>query len=129
MTRAEMNWKIFRSLLPLLVLVAFAYFIERLKPDYYVEEPHLSTDSYDLLWRFQMNEGDELINRIVEVSGAVTRLDSTTIIINNYIHCFLDPNRKTKTSVGANITLKGLCLKYNRSQQKVFIDNAVQIIH
>ena len=123
-----MNWKIFRSLLPLVVLVAFAYFIERLKPDYFVEEPYLSTDSYDFLWRFQMNEGDELINKIVEISGDVTRLDSTTIIMSNYIHCFLDPNRDTDTNVGENITLKGLCLKYSRVQQKVFIDNAVQII-
>ena len=127
MTRAEMNWKIFRSLLPLVVLVAFAYFIERLKPDYFVEEPHLSTDSYDLLWRFQMNEGDELINKIVEISGDVTRMDSTTIIISNYIHCFLDPNRYADANVGENITLKGLCLKYSSNQQKVFIDNAVQV--
>ena len=123
-----MNWKIFRSLLPLVVLVAFAYFIERLKPDYFVEEPYLSTDSYDLLWRFQMNEGDELINKIVEISGYVTKVDSTTIIISNYIHCFLDPNRDTDANIGENITLKGLCLKYSSSQQKIFIDNAVQII-
>ena len=41
MTRAEMNWKIFRSVLPLVALVAFVYYTQSLKPDYKTKEPYL----------------------------------------------------------------------------------------
>ena len=56
-----MNWKIFRSVLPLVALIAFAYYTQSLKVDYSSEVPVLSTEAYDLVWQFQMNEGSELL--------------------------------------------------------------------
>ena len=83
MTRAEMNWKIFRSVLPLVALVAFVYYTKSLKPDYASIKPTLITDSHDLLWRFQMNEGAELINQVVQFRGKITGFDSLLVIMDH----------------------------------------------
>ena len=84
MTRAEMNWKIFRSVLPLVALVAFAYYTQNLNVDYFDSEPVLKTDADDLIWRFQVNEGDLLINKVVQINGKVTKKDSSSIVLNDF---------------------------------------------
>ena len=82
MTRSEMNWKIFRSVLPLAALVAFTYYSQKFKFDKIDSEPALITDADDLIWRFQVKEGDFLVNKIIQVNGIVTELDSLLIVLN-----------------------------------------------
>jgi len=128
MTRAEMNWKIFRSVLPLVALVAFAYYTQNLNVDYFDSEPVLKTDADDLIWRFQVNEGDLLINKVVQINGKVTKKDSSSIVLNHRIICILD-SQKVYSTLDKFITLKGRCVSFNSSKDKLLLDHIVQIMN
>ena len=128
MTRAEMNWKIFRSVLPLVALIAFAYYTQSLKVDYSSEKPVLSTEAYDLVWQFQMNEGNELLNKVVQVKGQVTGYDSLLIILNHKIVCQPHSAKIEKPKIGETVTMKGRCVSYDDLLEELRLDHVVQII-
>ena len=127
MTRAEMNWKIFRSVLPLVALVAFVYYTKSLKPDYASIKPTLITDSHDLLWRFQMNEGAELINQVVQFKGKITGFDSLLIIMDHRVICNPDSTMVDGLSIGDSATLKGRCIGYDDLLEELRLDHVVKI--
>ena len=128
MTRAEMNWKIFRSVLPLIALVAFAYYTTSLKTDYSKEEPVVSTDSHELTWRFQMNEGSELLNKVVKVKGKVTGYDSLLLILDHKVICQLHNEQMTRPEIGDSVSLKGRCVTYDDLLEELRLDHVIQII-
>ncbi len=127
MTRAEMNWKIFRSVLPLVALVAFAYYTKSLKPDYKSMKPILVTDSHDLIWRFQMNEGTELINQVVQFRGKVTGFDSLFVILDHRLICSADSSVKSNLNIGDSTILKGRCLGYDDLLEELRLDHVVKV--
>ena len=129
MTRAEMNWKIFRSILPLVALVAFAYYTTSLQPDYSKKEPLLITDSHELVWRFQMNEGTELINQIVQFKGKITGFDSLLLIMDHRLICAPDSLGHIKVDIGDSITLKGRCLGYDNLLEELRLDHVVEVMN
>ncbi|MEL1223066.1 MAG: hypothetical protein VW963_04615 [Candidatus Neomarinimicrobiota bacterium] len=129
MTRAEMNWKIFRSVLPLVALVAFVYYTKSLKPDYASIKPTLITDSHDLLWRFQMNEGAELINQVVQFRGKVTGFDSLLVIMDHRLICNPDSTMVDDLSIGDSTTLKGRCIGYDDLLEELRLDHVVKIMN
>jgi len=129
MTRAEMNWKIFRSVLPLVALVAFVYYTKSLKPDYASIKPTLITDSHDLLWRFQMNEGAELINQVVQFRGKITGFDSPLVIMDHRLICNPDSTMVDDLSIGDSTTLKGRCIGYDDLLEELRLDHVVKIMN
>ena len=129
MTRAEMNWKIFRSVLPLVALVAFVYYTKSLKPDYASIKPTLLTDSHDLLWRFQMNEGAELINQVVQFRGKITGYDSLLVIMDHRLICNPDSTMVDDLSIGDSSTLKGRCIGYDDLLEELRLDHVVKIMN
>tara|TARA_B100000405_G_scaffold131991_1_gene92353 strand:- start:28 stop:426 length:399 start_codon:yes stop_codon:yes gene_type:complete len=129
MTRAEMNWKIFRSVLPLVALVAFVYYTKSLKPDYASIKPTLITDSHDLLWRFQMNEGAELINQVVQFRGKITGFDSLLVIMDHRLICNPDSMMVDDLSIGDSTTLKGRCIGYDDLLEELRLDHVVKIMN
>ena len=129
MTRAEMNWKIFRSVLPLVALVAFVYYTKSLKPDYASIKPTLITDSHDLLWRFQMNEGAELINQVVQFRGKITGFDSLLIIMDHRLICNPDSTMVDDLGIGDSTTLKGRCIGYDDLLEELRLDHVVKIMN
>ena len=129
MTRAEMNWKIFRSVLPLVALVAFVYYTKSLKPDYASMKPTLITDSHDLLWRFQMNEGAELINQVVQFRGKITGFDSPLVIMDHRLICNPDSTMVNDLSIGDSTTLKGRCIGYDDLLEELRLDHVVKIMN
>ena len=78
MTRGEMNWKIVRSVIPIIAMIFFVYYTKNLKTDYTKLDPTLKTTAHDILWRFQMNEGEELLYW----DGANDMYSRTAIFIN-----------------------------------------------
>jgi len=128
MTRAEMNWKIFRSVLPLVALVAFVYYTKSLKPDYASIKPTLITDSHDLLWRFQMNEGAELINQVVQFRGKITGFDSLLVIMDHRLICKPDSTMVDDLIIGDSTTLKGRCIGYDDLLEELRLDHVVKIM-
>ena len=129
MTRAEMNWKIFRSVLPLVALVAFVYYTKSLKPDYASIKPTLITDSHDLLWRFQMNEGAELINQVVQFRGKITGFDSLLVIMDHRLICNPDSTMVNDLSIGDSTTLKGRCIGYDDLLEELRLDHVIKIMN
>ena len=129
MKRAEMNWKIFRSVLPLVALVAFVYYTKSLKPDYASIKPTLITDSHDLLWRFQMNEGAELINQVVQFRGKITGFDSLLVIMDHRLICNPDSTMVNDLSIGDSTTLKGRCIGYDDLLEELRLDHVVKIMN
>ena len=127
MTRAEMNWKIVRSIIPIIVLAAFVYYTQSLKPDYTSKEPVLTTDANDLVWRFQMNEGSELLNQIVKVNGNVTGIASLLVILDHQVICAPDLSAGLVPSIGESITVKGRCIGYDDLLKELRLDHVVRI--
>ena len=127
MTRAEMNWKIFRSVLPLVALVAFTYYTQKFKFDNIDSEPALITDADDLIWRFQVKEGDFLVNKIIQVNGTVTELDSLLIVLNHRIIC------SSESQIDANLRdslkLKGRISDYDEFNDRLVIKDAVKVMN
>ena len=124
-----MNWKIFRSVLPLVALVAFVYYTKSLKPDYASMKPTLITDSHDLLWRFQMNEGAELINQVVQFRGKITGFDSPLVIMDHRLICNPDSMMVHDLSIGDSTTLKGRCIGYDDLLEELRLDHVVKIMN
>ncbi len=76
MTRAQMNWKIIRSLIPIIGLWIIIKSTKNITKDYEHTDPVLKISAKDLAWRFQVNEGQHLIGKTVEISGKITNIDS-----------------------------------------------------
>ena len=127
MTRAEMNWKIFRSVLPLAALVAFTYYTQKFKFDNVDSEPTLITDADDLIWRFQVNEGDFLVNKVVQVNGIVTELDSLLIVLNYRIMC--SSESKINAKLRDSIKLKGRINNFDAFNELLLIKDAVKVMN
>ena len=127
MTRAEMNWKIFRSVLPLAALVAFTYYTQKFKFDNIDSEPALITDADDLIWRFQIKEGDFLVNKIIQVNGIVTELDSLLIVLNHRIICSSESQIDAK--LRDSLKLKGRISDYDEFNDRLFIKDAVKVMN
>ena len=127
MTRAEMNWKIFRSVLPLAALVAFTYYTQKFKFDNIDSEPALITDADDLIWRFQVKEGDFLVNKVIQVDGIVTELDSLLIVLNHRIICFSESQIDAK--LRDSLKLKGRISDYDEFNDRLVIKDAVKVMN
>ena len=127
MTRSEMNWKIFRSVLPLAALVAFTYYTQKFKFDNIDSEPALITDADDLIWRFQVKEGDFLVNKIIQVNGIVTELDSLLIVLNHRIICSSESQIDAK--LRDSLKLKGRISDYDEFNDRLFIKDAVKVMN
>ena len=127
MTRAEMNWKIFRSVLPLAALVAFTYYTQKFKFDNIDSEPALITDADDLIWRFQVKEGDFLVNKVIQVNGIVTELDSLLIVLNHRIICSSESQIDAK--LRDSLKLKGRISDYDEFNDRLFIKDAVKVMN
>jgi hypothetical protein len=113
MTRGEMNWKIVRSIIPIIALFAFLYYTKSLQTDFASEKPILKTKASSLFWRFQMNESEGLINQVVQIKGTITGFDSSFIILNNSIVCSPEEGTQIDVEIGKEIIIKGRCISFD----------------
>lgn len=123
MTRREMNWKIVRSIIPIITLGAIYYYTQSIKMNYETEKPVLVTDAKDLIWRFQMGAAKELLFKVVEVKGKVTGRDSLLIILNHKLICSPEPNIDLNPIIGEKVTFKGRCIGYDDLLDEVRMDH------
>ena len=127
MTRGEMNWKIVRSVIPIIAMIFFVYYTKNLKTDYTKLDPTLKITAHDVLWRFQMNEGEELLYNVIQVSGNVTKVDSSDFILHYKIICTPDKISDFLSSEGKKITIKGRCVRYDPITEILLLDHVIQI--
>jgi len=128
MTRGEMNWKIFRSVLPLIILVIFVYYTKSLNPNPTKMEPTIINDLNDLFWRFQMNEGDEFLYRFIQINGTITEFDSLSFILNHKVICNSKNLENFNPKIGQIIDIKGRCTGYDSILKKLIIDHVSVVI-
>ena len=122
-TRKEMNWKIFRSIIPILALGAIYYYTQSIKINYKTEKPVLTTTATDLIWRFQVDASKDLLSRVVEVNGKVTSMDSLLVILNHKLICAPSSDTELKPVIGEDITIKGRCIGYDDLLDEVRLDH------
>ena len=127
MTRGEMNWKIVRSIIPIVAMIFFVYYTKNLKTDYTKLNPILKANAHDILWRFQMNEGEELLYNVIQINGKVTKVDSSDFILHYKIICTPDKISDFLSSEGKKITLKGRCVRYDPITEVLLLDHVVKI--
>jgi hypothetical protein len=127
MTRGEMNWKIVRSIIPIIALCAFFYYTKSMQPDYTSKNPVLTTNASELFWRFQMNEANELINQVVQINGEVTGFDSILVILNNSVICSPEKGKKIQPKIGENINIKGRCVSYDDLLMELRLDHVILV--
>lgn len=127
MTRSEMNWKIVRSVIPIIALFTFLYYTKSLQTNYASQKPVLTTDAASLFWRFQMNEAKDLINQVVQIKGEVTGYDSTLLILNNSLVCSPENNEKFNIDIGEKIVVKGRCISFDDLLLELRLDHVILV--
>ena len=113
MTRTQMNWKIIRSLIPIIGLWIIINSSKNLTKKYEPTEPILKTNGGDLVWRFQVNEGQNLIGKTVEISGKATGLDSNYVTLDNRIYFLRDTLGLSNLKLGQEVNITARCANFN----------------
>jgi len=113
MTRAQMNWKIVRSLIPIIGLWIIINSSRNLTKEYEPTEPILKTSGSDLVWRFQVNEGQNLIGKTVEILGKATGLDSNYVTLDNRIYFLRDTLGLSNLKLGQEVNITARCANFN----------------
>mgnify|MGYP006249062493 CR=1 FL=1 len=129
MTRAQMNWKIIRSLIPIIGLWIIINSSRNLTKEYEPTEPILKTSGSDLVWRFQVNEGQSLIGKTVEISGKATGLDSNYVTLDNRIYFLRDSLSLSNLKLGQEVKLTARCANFNEKIGVLEIDFVTILNH
>ncbi len=127
MTRGEMNWKIVRSIIPIVAMIFFVYYTKNLKIDYTKLNPILKASAHDVLWRFQMNEGEELLYNVIQIEGSVTKVDSSDFTLHYKITCTPENISDFLFSEGKKISVKGRCIRYDPITENLQLDHVIEI--
>ena len=122
MTRAQMNWKIIRSLIPIIGLWIIINSSKNLTKKYEPTEPILKISGDDLVWRFQVNEGQDLIGKTVQISGKATGLDSNYVTIDNRVYFLRDTLGLTNLKLGEKVNITARCANFNEKIGVVEVD-------
>ena len=127
MTRGEMNWKIVRSIIPIVAMIFFVYYTKNLKTDYTKLNPILKASAHDVLWRFQMNEGEELLYNVIQIDGNVTKVDSSAFTLHYKIICKPEKISDFLFTEGKKINIKGRCIRYDPITENLLLDHVVEV--
>ena len=84
-----------------------------------------SLSAQEMLWRFQVNEGDDFLNQIVSVTGTVTSAGDSSLLLNNSIYCMMDTPVSGEGLNLETVTIKGRCLGYYQPQKQVQLDHCI----
>ena len=88
----------------------------------------IKTDAHELTWQFQMNEGSELLNQVVQVKGKVTGYDSLLLILDHRVICQLHDQQMMRPEIGDTVSLKGRCVTYDDLLEELRLDHVIQIV-
>jgi hypothetical protein len=124
-----MNWKIIRSLIPIIGLWIIINSSRNLTKEYEPTEPILSTSGNDLVWRFQVNEGQDLIGKTVQISGKATGLDSNYVTIDNRVYFLRDTLGLNNLKLGQEVNITARCANFNEKIGVVEVDFVTILNH
>ena len=84
-----------------------------------------SLSAQEMLWSFQVNEGDDFLNQVVTVTGTVTAAGDSSLLLNNSIYCMMDTPVSGEGLNLETVTIKGRCLGYDELLMEVRLDHVV----
>lgn len=116
--------KVGKRLVVLVILMgAYGFFLHQKEEAKYTDKPLFTLSSKDLLWRFEIGEGDRIIGEIVSVSGMITDISDTSISLNNSVICWIEKKSIQKIfKENDTISLRGRCLGFDNIKKKVQLD-------
>ncbi|MEC9457229.1 MAG: hypothetical protein VX537_07380 [Candidatus Neomarinimicrobiota bacterium] len=79
----------------------------------------------ELLQNFQNGEGNDLINKVVQISGTITALDDSLYILDKAVVCKPAVNIESNITEKEFVTVKGRCVGYDDLLMEVRLDNVV----
>ena len=129
MTRAQMNWKIVRSLIPIIGLWIIINSSRNLTKEYEPTEPILKISGSDLVWRFQVNEGQNLIGKTVEILSKATGLDSNYVTLDNRIYFLRDTLGLSNLKLGQEVNITARCANFNEKIGVLEVDFVTILNH
>ena len=118
-----MNWKIVRSLIPIIGLWVIINYTKNLKEEYQPTKPIVKTTAGDLAWRFQVNEGDGLIGRTVQISGIATGVDSIYVVLDQRVFFSKDSSKYEIVKLGDEVQITARCANFNEEIAVLKIDH------
>ena len=127
MTRAQMNWKIIRSIIPIIGLWIIVNSTQNLKKDYKPTEPILKIKASDLVWRFQVNEGSHLIGKTIQISGVITYLDSIQTILDKKVLFLNDSTQNNSFKINDTIFINARCANFQKKTGLCEVDHVTII--
>ena len=72
-------------------------------------------------------EGDFLVNKVIQVNGIVTELDSLLIVLNHRIICYSESQIDAK--LRDSLKLKGRISDYDEFNDRLVIKDAVKVMN
>lgn len=79
-----------------------------------------------LLERFKKDDGKDLLNRTITVTGTITQIESAIITIDGNVHCSFG-NQVNGFKNGDRIAIKGRCIGYDDLFEIVKLDQCTII--
>lgn len=81
----------------------------------------------ELLFKFQQGTAETHVDEVVFVTGDVTSIDQSTIVLNGMVQIDLLNRPDTSIQNGKSIKIKGRCVGYDDLLEVVKIDQATHI--
>ena len=72
----------------------------------------LKISASDLAWRFQVNEGANLVGKTIEIFGEITLIDSTNIVIDKKVFFSRDSLILNNIKIGDQVQLQARCANF-----------------
>jgi hypothetical protein len=79
-----------------------------------------------LLERFKKDDGNDLLNRTITVTGTITQVESTAITIDSNVHCSFG-SVVNDFKNGDIVVIKGRCIGYDDLFEIVKLDQCIII--
>lgn len=83
----------------------------------------VTVDADQLQQFFTTAKGDDILNKTVTVSGAVTQIEGNTITLDDMVNCSFDADFKS-IAKGDKIQVKGRCIGYDELFEQVQLDQS-----
>ena len=131
MMNKKIYWTALRFIVPLTIIGLVVVFLTYNKPhkDFDSSQPEFTIGSKDLIVLYQDNAdnaNNTYLDKILLITGSVTDIGASSIILNNGIVCTLDPSQviTEKIKSGSEISIKGRCIGYDDLLEEIRIDHS-----
>ena len=127
MEPSESKKKLAIIILTLIFIIGIFYFFtyQNKHTDWIDIKPQISLSAQELLQTFQNGGENDLINKVVQISGTITALDDSLYILDKTVVCKPAVNIESNITEKEFVTVKGRCVGYDDLLMEVRLDHVV----